>query len=163
MKEAILKNTGERIAVREAYPIGDDIIPFAQYYTTEDGTIYIDTDLDFNTKKPMTPTKDQQAQEYAEKKYSELMATLEHGTCPMFRSLVKGCYLDGYTACEQSMWRSVGEEEPPIGNLILCRDTDRVALAYFDGEAITEAVFPNEDVAMPFWMPIPSLPETNTK
>lgn len=111
----------------------------------------------------MTPTKSQQAQEYAEKKYSELMATLEHGTCPMFRSLVKGCYLDGYTACEQSMWRSVEEEEPPIGKLILCRDSDRVALAYFDGEAITEAVFPNEDVTMPFWMPIPSLPGTNNE
>lgn len=72
----------------------------------------------------MNKTKEQQAQEYAEKKYSELMATLENGTCPMFRSLVKECYLDGYTACEQSMWRSVEEEEPPIGELILCRDTD---------------------------------------
>ena len=108
-------------------------------------------------------TKSQQAQEYAEKKYTELMATLENGTCPMFRCLVKGCYLDGYTAAEQSMWRSVEEEEPPIGKLILCRDADRVALAYFDGEAITEAVFPNEDVTMPFWMPIPPIPDTNTE
>lgn len=106
----------------------------------------------------MTPTKSQQAQEYAEKK----VQTLDKTVLRPFTD-IQQAYLDGYTACEQSMWRSVEEEEPPIGKLILCRDTDRVALAYFDGEAITEAVFPNEDVTMPFWMPIPPIPETNTE
>lgn len=117
----------------------------------------------------MTPTKTQQAQEYAEKKMQERVS--KRAASPrdyinramFYFDDMEQAYLDGYTACEQSQWRSVEDEEPPIGKLILCRDTDRVALAYFDGEAITEAVFPNEDVTMPFWMPIPSLPDTNTE
>lgn len=111
----------------------------------------------------MTKTKYQQAQEYAEKKTHELILTIGKGPWPRTRELLAKAYLDGYTACEQSQWRSVEDEEPPIGKLILCRDADRVALAYFDGEAITEAVFPNEDVAMPFWMPIPELLKTESR
>lgn len=124
----------------------------------------------------MTPTKDQQAQEYAEKKNKALRKAWhkyrygpiredddwENDPVKPSGNFEKG-FNAGVSFCEQSMWRSVEEEEPPIGKLILCRDTDRVALAYFDGEAITEAVFPNEDVTMPFWMPIPSLPDTNTE
>ena len=117
----------------------------------------------------MTPTKDQQAQEYAEKR---VKAQLPNSTYRMeynkrvqtFDSYdIEQAYKDGYTACEQSMWRSVEEEEPPIGKLILCRDTNRVALAYFDGESIIEAVFLNKDVTMPFWMPIPPIHDTNTE
>lgn len=115
----------------------------------------------------MTPTKEQQAQEYAEKQLTDICLMLdyeENKQIGYFHTYdIQKAYSDGYTACEQSLWRRVEEEEPPIGKLILCRDTDRVALAYFDGEAITEAVFPNEDVTMPFWMPIPSLSDTNTE
>lgn len=109
----------------------------------------------------MTPTKEQQAQEYADSIQFPFGYT--EGEVDFITNIAKSAWLDGYTACEQSMWRRVEEEEPPIGKLILCRDTDRVALAYFDGEAITEAVFPNEDVTMPFWMPIPSLPKIQSK
>ena len=109
----------------------------------------------------MTLTKDQQAQEYAENTMHDVYS--EEWDSEYVKDLIEQAYLDGYSACEQSMWRSVEAEEPPIGKLILCRDTDRVALAYFDGEAITEAVFPNEDVTMPFWMPIPPIPDTNTE
>lgn len=117
----------------------------------------------------MTPTKDQQAQEYGVTRLQErvskrVVSQREYLNRALFYfDDMEQAYLDGYTACEQSLWRSVEEEEPPIGKLILCRDSDRVALAYFDGEAITEAVFPNEDVTMPFWMPIPSLPDPNTE
>lgn len=169
----------------------------------------------------MTPTKDQQAQEYAEKKmenvYSqewdseyvegliecafkdgadfalgkqtetiaqediekaaEAFATPPIGNGGMFtREQVKELLVRfaqlllskqekdaGATEALASQWRSVEVEEPPIGKLILCRDTDRIALAYFDGEAITEAVFPNGDVTMPFWMPIPPIHGTNTE
>lgn len=106
-------------------------------------------------------TKDRQAQEYAEKTMHDVYS--EEWDSEYVKDLIEQAYSDGYTAAEQSMWRSVEEELPPIGKLILCRDTDRVALAYFDGEAITEAVFPNEDVTMPFWMPIPSLPKIQSK
>lgn len=63
----------------------------------------------------MTPTKDQQAQEYAEKKTHELILTIGKGPWPRTRELLAKAYLDGYTACEQSQWRSVEDEEPPIG------------------------------------------------
>lgn len=121
----------------------------------------------------MTPTKDQKAQEYAEKKYTELMATLENGTCPMFRSLVKGCYLDGYTAAEQSMWRSVEEELPEEKKVVLCfmpdmKDPYAVNDAYFDIAILLEGEFINldaETIHPTHWMqiPIPSLPDTNTE
>ena len=109
----------------------------------------------------MTPTKSQQAQEYAKQIQKDFIHNRLVTEELSFKD-IEAAWLDGYTAAEQSMWRSVEEEEPPIGKLILCRDTDRVALAYFDGEAITEAVFPNEDVTMPFWMPIPPIHDTNT-
>lgn len=121
----------------------------------------------------MTPTKDQQAQEYAEKKYSELMATLENGTCPMFRSLVKGCYLDGYTAGEQSMWRSVEEELPEEKKVVLCfmpdmKDNYAENDAYFDIAILLEGEFINLDAEIihpSHWKPIipPSLPDINTE
>lgn len=69
--------------------------------------------------------------------------------------------IDG-TACEQSMWRSVEEEEPPIGKLILCRNSNEASLAYYDGKDMYEAQ--NDGILnMPYWMQIPSLPDTNTK
>lgn len=110
----------------------------------------------------MNKTKDQQAQEYAKRIQKDFIHNRLVTEELAFED-IEAAWLAGYTAAEQSMWRSVEEELPPIGKLILCRDADRVALAYFDGEAITEAVFPNEDVTMPFWMPIPSLPGTNTE
>ena len=46
--KAIRKSDGKVIEVKEIYPIGDEYIPFVQYYETEDGTICQDTDLDFS-------------------------------------------------------------------------------------------------------------------
>lgn len=51
-----------------------------------------------------TPTKDQQAQEYAEKK----VQTLDKAVLRPFTD-IKQAYLDGYTACEQSMTDSETE------------------------------------------------------
>lgn len=102
----------------------------------------------------MTKTKSQQAQEYAEKFPPIPDNDITYAI---------GCaYLDGYTACEQSMWRSVKEEEPPISKIFLCRDADSVALCTYDGEDMYE-VYNDCKCRMPFWMPIPSLPETNTE
>lgn len=71
-------------------------------------------------------------------------------------------YIDGATEALASQWRSVEEEEPPIGKLILCRDAYSVALCIYDGEDMCEAQ--NDGVLnMPYWMLIPSLPDTNTK
>ena len=76
---------------------------------------------------------------------------------------IEQAFEDGYTACEQSMWRSVEEEEPPIGKLILCRNSNEASLAYYDGEDMYEAPDNTYKVRMPFWMPIPSIPDTNTE
>lgn len=119
--------------------------------------------------KIMTPTKDQQAQEYAEKKYTELMATLENGTCPMFRSLVKGCYLDGYTACEQSMWRSVEDELPEVGTeVIVAIDhkfyVNRYGIGRYQGKGwwYCQNIGTFAD-SVTHWRELPSLPDTNTE
>lgn len=103
----------------------------------------------------MTKTKDQQAQEYAEK--MENVYSQEWDS-EYVKGLIESAFEDGYTACEQSMWRSVEEELPPIGKLILCRNSNEASLAYYDGEDMYEAP-DNTKVRMPFWMPIPSLPE----
>lgn len=106
------------------------------------------------------------AQEYAEKKLPELLLTIEKEPWPKTLEILAKAYSDGYTATEQSMWRSVEDEEPPIGKLILCRDSNDAALVYYDGEDMYEPAYPSCNIRMPFWMPIPELPlrpETNTK
>lgn len=55
----------------------------------------------------MTPTKSQQAQEYAEKKYRKEINSLRLKPWCEVIPIAAQAYLDGYTACEQSMWRSV--------------------------------------------------------
>ena len=57
----------------------------------------------------MTPTKDQQAQEYAEKKFPELLLTIEKEPWPKTREILAKAYTDGYTAAEQSMTDSETE------------------------------------------------------
>ena len=57
----------------------------------------------------MTKTKSQQAQEYAEKKFSELLLTIEKEPWPKTRDILAKAYTDGYTAAEQSMTDSETE------------------------------------------------------
>lgn len=109
----------------------------------------------------MTPTKDQQAQEYAKQIQKDFIHNRLVTEELAFED-IEAAWLDGYTACEQSMWRSVEEEEPPIGKLILCRNSNEASLAYYDGKDMYEAQ--NDGILnMPYWMQIPSLPDTNTK
>lgn len=117
----------------------------------------------------MTPTKDQQAQEYAEERVKAQMPYSNY-SMPHNKQVhlfdgydIEQAFEDGHTACEQSMWRSVEDEEPPIGKLILCRDSNDASLAYYDGKHISDAANPREKVQMPFWMPIPPIPDTNTE
>lgn len=77
----------------------------------------------------------------------------------MFMSLFKGCYLDGYTSCEQSMWRSVEEELPEEdGMYLVCTEEGDFETVPWDdgGWLICGHVVSH-------WMPIPSLPNTNTE
>lgn len=82
----------------------------------------------------MTQTKDQQAQEYAEKKDRAMRkAWYEYRFGPIREyddwenhpvkpsdNFEKG-FMAGYTACEQSLWRSVEEELPEFGQKVIVR------------------------------------------
>lgn len=107
----------------------------------------------------MTPTKDQQAQEYAEKKFPELLLTIEKEPWPKTREILAKAYTDGYTACEQSMWRSVEEELPEEDGayLILTTDKEIEIFVWEDGEWLASGY------TVAYWRKLPSLPDTNTE
>lgn len=121
----------------------------------------------------MTPTKDQQAQEYAEKQ--RLYAAISgDGTSVLYTpKQFVNAYLDGYTAAEQSMWRCVEEELPEEKKVVLCfmpdmKDNYAEDDAYLDIAILLEGEFINldaETIHPTHWMPItpPSLPDTNTE
>lgn len=113
----------------------------------------------------MTPTKDQQAQEYAEKK----VQTLDKAVLRPFTD-IKQAYLDGYTACEQSMmWRSVEEELPEDDSYFyFVADVNKNPLAVDCAEYAceTKKFSRGGQILHPtHWMhiPTPSLPDTNTE
>lgn len=117
----------------------------------------------------MTPTKDQQAQEYAEKRLQAIYlahiitATRAFKTRPMFDAYdMEQAFEDGYTACEQSMWRCVEEELPSNDADVLVSDENGLHIAsYFNGKWYsTDEEFTRQPQ---MWMPIPSLPDTNTE
>lgn len=79
----------------------------------------------------MTKTKDQQAQEYAEKKlrteYPDSAFTQMDKVVPLFDAYdIQQAYLDGYTACEQSMTDS----EAIVIQGWVCRDKKDNALNF---------------------------------
>lgn len=131
----------------------------------------------------MTPTKSQQAQEYAEKKtaaafdyVSPNIDTAENLKIPVFtgeqiKQAYTDGYTDGYTAAEQSLWRSVEDELPHPDTICLVigyKDMDfngrfvrYTAMAWYDGEDFYDAY--NDRKYHPVkWMAIP-LPDTNTE
>lgn len=124
-------------------------------------------------------TKEQQAQEYAEKKLKENLYT-DLSDYVFYRTEIKQAYLDGYTACEQSRWRSVEDELPEENLTALCRLDDGEYIVarfdhmevYDDGQGRVYAVpewwveqgcesytLGNE---ITHWMPIPPIPDTNS-
>ena len=114
----------------------------------------------------MTLTKDQQAQEYAEKE----VQTLDKAVLRPFTD-IKQAYLDGYTAAEQSMWLSVEDELPEPDTMCLVfgyqdldfngRLTRYTMMAWYDGEDFMDA-YNDRKYHPEKWMAIP-LPDTNTK
>ena len=84
----------------------------------------------------MTPTKDQQAQEYAEKKlrttYSNMTLSRIDKSVDLFDTYdIQQAYSDGYTACEQSQWRSVEEEMPKEMERVLVWTGDEALVCWF--------------------------------
>lgn len=120
----------------------------------------------------MTPTKDQQAQEYATQKteqdvpeyYGEMKF---RRVAMLFDSYdIQQAYLDGYTACEQSMWRSVEEEMPSNDDKVFVIIHGAYVCGWYDHkyelwEIFGMGSYSRKDAS--YWMPIPSLPDTNTE
>lgn len=116
----------------------------------------------------MTPTKDQQAQEYAEKRlrttYPNMTLSSLDKAVDLFDTYdIQQAYSDGYTAAEQSQWRSVEEKLPEeYVDVIAFLKPDRWVKAFFDGEDwLASETF--EGIEPIYWMPIPPIHNTNTK
>lgn len=78
----------------------------------------------------MTPTKDQQAQEYAE---NRLKTIHYRDLCnyEVYCTAIKYAFMDGYTAHEQSQWRSVEEELPEEMERVLVWTGDEALVCWF--------------------------------
>lgn len=109
----------------------------------------------------MTPTKDQQAQEYTKQIQKDFIHNRLVTEELAFKD-IEAAWLAGYTACEQSMWRSVKEELPSNDHDVVASDENGLHIAsYFNGEWYS---CDDEFTRNPqMWMPIPSLPDTNTE
>lgn len=109
----------------------------------------------------MSKTKEQQAQEYAEKQLTNICLMLdyeENKQIGYFHTYdIQKAYSDGYTAAEQSMWRSVEDELPGDNILVVVWIFGSTVLTDFceDGKWHYSNVR--------FWMRIPSLPDANTE
>lgn len=105
-----------------------------------------------------------QAQEYAEKKYYNIIPTLTVKPWCEVIPMVAQAYSDGYTAAEQSMWRRVEEELPEDDETVLTYSSYGHVLAYYSEQDKMWFAYGNYgDINPTHWMPIPSLPDTNTE
>lgn len=120
----------------------------------------------------MNKTESQQAQQYAEKKIeSEYGISHEdfiEAGCRFGYDDVVQAYLDGYTAAEQSMWRSVEKELPEDDSYFyFVADINKNSLAVDCAEYTceTKKFSRGGQILHPtHWMHIPTLiPETNTE
>lgn len=123
----------------------------------------------------MTPTKDQQAQEYAEKKVEECVhvgnfSQSARRRIQKFDSYdIEQAFEDGYTACEQSTWRSVEEELPEMEDRVLiCEKLPNNQLEIFIDRRLyfmdswDWGGARKENVVA--WCPLPKyIPDTNTE
>ena len=114
----------------------------------------------------MTPTKFQQAQEYTKKKFPELLLTIEKEPWPKTREILAKAYSDGYTAAEQSMWRSVEEELPSNDDKVFVIIHGAYVCGWYDQkyelwEIFGMGSYNRKDAS--YWMPIPPIPDTNTE
>lgn len=97
----------------------------------------------------MTPTKDQQAQEYA----NSFIGSTE-------KAIRKSAWLDGYTAAEQSMWRSVEEELPEDDTLAVVHSPNgRVEVLHYYDDAFQDEL--KQAHCVDYWMALPEIPSLN--
>lgn len=125
----------------------------------------------------MTQTKDQQAQEYAEKKMENVYS--QEWDSEYVEGLIECAFEDGYTACEQSMWRSAEEELPEFGQKVIVRASCESIngkqyeiheslkfesiKSFGNTFKLRESANKGIKYKITHFMYIPSLPETNTE
>lgn len=113
----------------------------------------------------MTPTKSQQAQEYAEKKMENVYS--QEWDSEYVEGLIECAFEDGYTACEQSMmWRSVDEELPSNDDKVFVIIRGAYVCGWYNQKYESWEIFGLGSYSRKnasYWMPIPPIPETNTE
>ena len=82
------------------------------------------------------------------------------------RELLAQAYTDGYTAAEQSMWRSVEKELPSNDDKVFVIIHGAYVCGWYDQkyelwEIFGMGSYNRKDAS--YWMPIPPIPDTNTE
>lgn len=114
----------------------------------------------------MNKTKEQQAQEYAEKLMSRMLSGPICGHVATERDGLRMAYFAGWEAAEQSQWRSAEEELPEDGETVLLSIDGSRLIGYYDHddelwEVDGIGAYERNDVS--HWCELPSLPDTNTR
>ena len=113
----------------------------------------------------MNKTKDQQAQEYAKQIQKDFIHNRLVTEELAFKD-IEAAWLAGYTACEQSMWRSVEEELPSNDDKVFVIIHGAYVCGWYDQKYESWEIFGmgsynRKDAS--YWMPIPPIHDTNTK
>lgn len=109
--------------------------------------------------------KELQAQKYAENIINAFGDSGVPCGIKNIKQMIANGYASGYTAHEQSMWRSVEEELPKDDETVLTYSSYGHVLAYYsEQDKMWFAYGCYGDIKPTHWMPIPplSLPKTNT-
>ena len=112
----------------------------------------------------MTPTKSQQAQEYAKQIQKDFIHNRLVTEELAFKD-IEAAWLDGYTTAEQSMWRSVEEEMPSNDDKVFVIIHGAYVCGWYDHkyelwEIFGMGSYNRKDAS--YWMPIPPIHDTNT-
>lgn len=93
-----------------------------------------------------------------ERKAREYATRIAGRTC--MAPVIAKTWLDGYTACEQSMWRSVNEELPEDDETVLTYSSYGHVLAYYSEQDKMWFAYGNYgDINPTHWMQIPQTPD----
>lgn len=108
--------------------------------------------------------KERQAQKYAENIINAFGDSGVPCGIKNIKQMIADGYVSGYTACEQSQWRSAEEELPEDDETVLTYSKYGPVLAYYSEQDKTWFAYGNYgDINPAFWMPIPPIPDTNTE
>lgn len=116
-------------------------------------------------------TIEEKAQEYAERKFSEVAELYQTAPWPEFRAKLAEIFLAGAHEALTSQWRNPQEDIPIFGQTILIREYYRSARTGKFVNRVVQELFVTDDMfahlervnrhlsyRITHWMPIPELP-----